>query len=382
MFMTKNDRVKVAIIRCETYDEKEVYNAVKKGIDLIGGIDLFVKPHEKILLKVNCLAGSKPDDAVTTHPSILNAVIKILHGAHGKNLSLSYGDSPGFGKPALSLEQSGFKDVAEKHNVKLGDFTEGKTKEFPQGLETKSFNIANACLESDGIISLSKMKTHMLAKITGAVKNQFGCVYGLNKANFHLKIPNPTNFSKMLVDLNMLLKPRLFIMDGIVAMEGNGPRGGTPINMNCIIISTDPIAVDSTFCRMIDLDPLTVPTIKYGKLAGLGTYLEEEIEYVGDPIESFINKKFDVERKPVSNDLLKSFMPRFIRNSIYHKPVIDPKKCIKCGICVEACPVEGKALHFVDNKRTAPPKYDYNKCIRCYCCQEMCPQKAISSKGR
>jgi ferredoxin len=226
------------------------------------------------------------------------------------------------------------------------------------------------------------MKTHMLARITGAVKNQFGCVYGLNKANYHLKIPNPTNFSKMLVDLNLLLKPRLYIMDGIVAMEGNGPRGGTPINMNCIIISNDPVAVDSTFCRMIDLDPMLVPTNKYGKIAGLGTYEKQEIEYVGDPINKFINKKFNVVRKQVSNNLIKSLMPKFLRNIIYHKPMIDSLKCIKCGICVNACPVEGKALHFTNNKKDSPPKYDYNKCIRCYCCQEMCPKKAIYSKGR
>ncbi len=379
--MTKS---KVAIIYCDSYNEEKVYQAVKKGINLIGGINQFVKPKEKILLKVNCLVGTNPNDAVTTHPSILNATIKILNENYNEKnkLNLSYGDSPGFGKPEASLETAGFKKIAEKYKVKLGDFNDGKLVEFKDGIEAKSFNIANACLESDGLISLSKMKTHMLARITGAVKNQFGCVYGLNKANYHLKIPNPTNFSKMLVDLNLLLKPRLYIMDGIVAMEGNGPRGGTPINMNCIIISNDPVAVDSTFCRMIDLDPMLVPTNKYGKIAGLGTYEKQEIEYVGDPINKFINKKFNVVRKQVSNNLIKSLMPKFLRNIIYHKPMIDSLKCIKCGICVNACPVEGKALHFTNNKKDSPPKYDYNKCIRCYCCQEMCPKKAIYSKGR
>jgi uncharacterized protein (DUF362 family)/NAD-dependent dihydropyrimidine dehydrogenase PreA subunit len=375
-------KTKIAIIRCESYDEKTVYDAIKKGINLIGGIGLFVKKNEKILLKVNCLAGANPDEAVTTHPTILNAMIKILEE---KNISSIYGDSPGFGKPDSELKHAGFQDVADKHNIKLGDFNDGKTINFPEGIVCKKFNIANACLKSggtDGIISLSKMKTHSLTRITGAVKNQFGCVYGLNKAGYHLSTPNPTNFSRMLIDLNLLIKARLFIMDGICAMEGNGPRGGKPVKMNCIIMSSDPVAIDSAFCRMINLDPVLVPTIKYGRIAGLGTYLPEELEYVGDPIESFINKRFDVTRKPVSNDLIKSIMPVFFRNMIYQKPIIDPKKCIKCGICVKACPVEGKALHFKDNKKDKPPVYNYNKCIRCYCCQEMCPQKAISVKGR
>jgi ferredoxin len=191
----------------------------------------------------------------------------------------------------------------------------------------------------------------------------------------------------MLVELNLLLKPRLFIMDGIIAMEGNGPRSGTPVKMNCIIVSSDPVAIDSTFCRMINIDPATVPTNKYGKMYGLGTYDLENIEYVGDPIEDFMNPYFKIDRKPVSNDLFKSIMPAFVRNQLFPKPMIDPEKCVKCGICVSACPVEGKALNFKDSDtnpgtkdKTQPPVYDYDKCIRCYCCQEMCPHHAIHVK--
>jgi uncharacterized protein (DUF362 family)/NAD-dependent dihydropyrimidine dehydrogenase PreA subunit len=371
------NKVKVAIVRCERYDKELVYQAVKRGIELIGGIKSIVKENERILLKVNCLVGKKPEEAVTTHPSILNAMINILQE---NKVIVSYGDSPGFGKPETELKLSGFTDVAERHGVKLGDFEKGWAIDAPNGIECKKFHIANACLETDGIISLSKMKTHQLTRITGAVKNQFGCVYGLHKTSFHMKIPNPTNFSKMLVDLSALLRPRLYIMDGVVAMQGNGPSGGTPVHMNCIIISTDPIAVDSTFCRMINLDPAQVPTIKYGKTAKLGTYDLEEIEYVGEPLADFMNIEFDVLRKPVSNNLWKSFLPRPIRNAIYSKPVIDPAICVRCGVCISVCPVEGKALNFKYSKKD-PPVYNYNKCIRCYCCQEMCPHKAISVKG-
>jgi len=88
-------------------------------------------------------------------------------------------------------------------------------------------------------------------------------------------------------------------MDGIMAMEGNGPRGGTPKNMNVILLSSDPIALDATVCRIIGLDPKFVPTIVFGKEAGLGTYNEEEIEILGERLDSFKDLSFNVRREPV-----------------------------------------------------------------------------------
>ena len=376
-------KTKVAIIRCESYDEKLVYNAVKKAIGLIGGIDSFAKKGENILLKVSNLAGAKPEEAVCTHPSILNAVIKVLLE---KNISVFYGDSPGFEKPVTALTKSGLKEIGDGYSLEIGDFEHGKAVDFPKAMVCNKFNIANACLEADGIISLPKMKTHGLARITGAVKNQMGCIYGLHKAALHVKYPNSVTFSKMLVDLNSLLKPRLCIMDGIMAMEGNGPRGGEPVKMNCIIVSTDPVAVDATFCRMINLKPSFVPTNKYGKMSGLGTFDLKELDYKGDSLNSFVNKKFKVKRIPVGASIFSS-SGRLIMNALYAKPVIVAEKCTKCGVCVDECPVEGKALQFKKlngnnsklNKKE-PPVYDYDKCIRCYCCQEMCPYKAIYLK--
>jgi len=368
--MTKS---KVAIVECKNYDDEVVYQAVKRGIELIGGIENFVKKTEKILLKPNILTGAAPDEAVTTHPAVFGGIARLLVEA---GYNVSYGDSPGFGSVSGSLTKCGLTSVAQKYNLKLADFEKGKSVDFPEGLFWKKYDFANACFENDAIISLPKMKTHALARITGAVKNQFGCVYGLNKASFHIKIPNATNFAKMLVDINNFIKPRLFIMDGIVAMEGNGPRGGDPVKMNCLIISNDSVAVDSTFCRMVDMNPEFVDTNIYGKKTGLGTYHLEEIEYFGDSIEKFYNKSFRVVRKPADNEMILSmFAP--LKNSLIPRPVINASKCLKCGVCVESCPVDGKALNFKDGKKVKPPVYDYKKCIRCYCCQEMCPYKAI-----
>ncbi len=370
---------KVAIIRCESYDEETVYAALSRGVKLLGGIGSFVRKGEKILMKPNVLAGSAPDLAVTTHPAVFNAVARILTAAGAE---VSYGDSPGFGKPLDALTKSGLSQVAERYGLPLADFEHGQSVENPDGFVGKRFDIANAALETDGIVSLPKMKTHALTRVTGAVKNQFGCVYGLNKAAFHVRVPNQVHFSKMLVDLNLMLRTRLFVMDGIMAMEGNGPRGGKPVAMNCLVISSDPVAVDSTFCRMIDLDPTFIPTITHGAERGLGKYEVADIEYLGDDPASFRKPDFDAVRKPVIDTNKKGLGagPAFLQNAIYPRPVIDPAICVKCGICVESCPVEGKAVNFRNGNRKAPPVYTYSKCIRCYCCQEMCPYKAITVK--
>lgn len=369
------EKSKVALLRCESYDPEDVYNVIKRGIDLIGGIDKFIKSNEKILIKPNILAGRSPEKATTTHPAVFEAVVRILNE---KNVNITYGDSPGFDKPSVGLAKSGITTVAEKYNINQADFDGGKRVSYNEGVIAKSFVIANGVLDSDGIISLPKMKTHQLTRVTGAVKNQFGCVCGINKAGYHVTLPNATNFCKMLVELNKFLKPRFFIMDGILAMEGNGPASGNPVKMNCIIISSDPVAVDSIFCKLVDINPLFIPTNTYGKESGLGNYEIENIELLGDDINTFIKKDFDVIRKPLKEDLFLSKL-QFLRQFFVSRPFINKMECIKCGICVESCPVEGKAVYFKNGRKEAPV-YDYKKCIRCYCCQEVCPHKAIFVK--
>lgn len=375
----------VVLLRCENYDDDVVYKVICRGLELLGELESLIHRDERVLLKVNNLASSKPEEVVTTHPAVLKAVGRLFKERGYRNLS--YGDSPGFEKPSVSLGKSGFSRVAEELGIPLGDFETGRRIDFPEGAACNSFDIATAVLQADALVSLSKMKTHALARITGAVKNQFGCVYGLNKAAFHVKLPTGAQFSRMLVDLNRLLKPRLYIMDGVMAMEGNGPRGGTPRKMNCLLFSTDPVALDATFCRLINLDPAFVPTNFYGKEYGLGTYSKEEIELLGDPIESLMAPDFDVVRKPQRFKSIKenqssvtqgvATLGKYVTRRWASRPHIITEKCIKCGICVDACPVKGKALRFKPGKKKEPPVYTYSKCIRCFCCQEMCPQKAI-----
>ena len=369
--MKKN---KVAVIRCEKYDDTQVLNSIKRGVDLLGGIALFVKSGEKIVLKPNILFGSDPEKCVTTHPAVFRAAGNLLKEA---GVNVLYGDSPGFGKSEPNLRKSGLKQVGDELGFILADFDSGRPVSHKDALLVKKFVIANGVLDTDGLISLPKLKTHGLVRFTGAVKNQFGCVPGFFKGQFHVKLPDPYDFATMLVDLNTLIKPRLYIMDGITAMEGNGPRSGKPKQLGVLLISADPIALDAIACRIIALNPEVVPTAKPGEKAGLGTYHSENIEIVGDPLESFIDKSFNVNRTtPMANT--SGRIRTFIKNKITQRPLIVKEKCTHCGTCVKMCPVEPKAVDWYKGDKTKPPKHNYDRCIRCYCCQETCPEGAIT----
>lgn len=362
----------VAAVRCSSYDCAEVQEAVNRGLALLGGAESFVQPSERILLKPNLLIGRTPERAVTTHPSVFRAVAMAFQAADAE---LSYGDSPGVGKPQTAAQRAGLLEVAQELGVALADFTHGETVFFPEGRQNKQFIIARGALSADGIVSLPKMKSHGLTRMTGAIKNQFGCVPGPLKAEFHARLPVVELFSQMLVDLNRFLKPRLFIMDGIVAMEGNGPQNGTPRPMNVLLFSRDPVALDATVCRLIDLDTKLVLPIQYGIEFGLGKC--ETIKYLGDPIELFVNTEFVVNRRPLPTTEQPGRASRIARRFVVPKPFIRAAKCTKCGTCVSVCPVDPKAVEFRGTGRVGPPVHDYQRCIRCYCCQELCPEGAI-----
>jgi uncharacterized protein (DUF362 family)/NAD-dependent dihydropyrimidine dehydrogenase PreA subunit len=367
---------KVALIRCDSYNEDAVRNAVERGLTLLGGPDKFSKKGENILLKPNLLIGDLPEKCTTTNPSVFKAVSEIFMTTGAK---ISYGDSPALGSLKVAAKKTGFRAVAEKLNIEPADFKTGEDFFFKDGRQNRKFIIAKGVLDSDGIISLPKLKTHGFQRLTGCVKNQFGCIPGVLKGEYHVKLPDADDFGKMLVDLTRLVNPRLYIMDGICAMQGNGPRGGTPRKMNLLLFSEDPIALDATICRLIGLNPLYVPTIKFGQEFGAGTYLEDEIELAGDDFEAFVVKNFDVEKAPLQPYKKKRFQ-KFINNRILLKPYILKDLCVQCGMCVEMCPVNPKAVNWFNRDKSKSPVYHYDDCIRCYCCQEMCPESAIKLK--
>jgi uncharacterized protein (DUF362 family)/Pyruvate/2-oxoacid:ferredoxin oxidoreductase delta subunit len=367
---------KVVLIRCESYEGAAVAAAMRKGFELLGGAGKFARQGEKIILKVNLLLGAAPEKCVTTHPAVLTAAGGLLKAAGAK---VYYGDSPSFGSTLAAARKAGMTAPAKEAGMELADFGKGEPVSFAEGRQNRNFVIAKPVLESDGIISLPKLKTHAFQKFTGCIKNQFGCVPGILKAEFHVKLPNANDFAKMLVDLDRLVHPRLYIMDGIYAMEGNGPSGGTPRKMGLLLFSEDPVALDATVCRLLNLDPALVPTTKFGQEFGRGTYEQHKIELLGDGLSGFKTDNFVIDRSPIRPYTARGVL-KFLNALVLPKPVIDKKKCVRCGMCVQMCPVDPKAVNWVNGDKSIPPAHDYARCIRCYCCQEVCPEKAIGIK--
>jgi uncharacterized protein (DUF362 family)/NAD-dependent dihydropyrimidine dehydrogenase PreA subunit len=364
---------RVALIHCASYEEVAVKAAVDRGLALLGGAGRFARSGERILLKPNMVAADPPERCSTTHPAVFKAVAQAFLAT---GAVIRYGDSPGLGNIESSLRKSGLQQAAESLGVELADFRTGQEVFFAEGRQNRKFVIARGVLDCDGLISLPKLKTHGLERLTGAIKNQFGCVPGMLKGEFHVKLPGADAFARMLVDLNRLVKPRLYVMDGIRAMEGNGPRGGTPVAMNLLLLSEDPVALDATVCRLVAVQPEKVPTVKYGAAWGAGAAAADGIDLVGDAFHIFRRPDFKLDRSAV-RPLKNAFLRRHLNRHLVPRPEIRPGRCVRCGICVGMCPVQPKAVRWKKDDHSSPPVHDYEICIRCYCCQEMCPESAI-----
>ena len=163
---------KVSLTRCESYESGEVRAAVKRAVDLIGGMGSFIKPGDNVLIKPNLLSASPPEKAVTTHPEVLRAVIRLVKASGGIP---GVGDSHGGSHHRMEAvyEKTGIGGVCDNENVKKLIFEKSK--------KINNIPIAAAALEADKIISLPKFKTHSLTVLTAGIKNMFGIVPGLYK---------------------------------------------------------------------------------------------------------------------------------------------------------------------------------------------------------
>lgn len=374
---------KVVLLPCGEYDEEKVYTLLKQGLYLVGGVEALIPKDGKILLKPNLLKRAEVEKAVITHPVVVGAFARILRENGYEQIVLA--DSCGHGTTQAVIRGTGMDTYLEKYQIPAIDYSEGIKVDYPQGIQAKEFILPKELLEQNCVISLSKMKTHALERITGAVKNSYGFVYGFHKAKGHTQYPSADSFARMLIDLNKCVAPKLYVMDGIVAMEGNGPGSGDPVQMNVMLMSTDPVALDSVFSRLVYLKPEMVPTNYHGEKMGLGTWKEEEITLLtpdgeismSEAVKRYGNPQFNVDRTEVRKNIWTRMAGAL--NIFQKKPYIENDKCVHCGICVQSCPVPGKAVDFRKGK-DKPPVYDYKKCIRCFCCQEMCPKKAIQVK--
>jgi len=357
----------VSIARCTTYDHTRVREAVISLLKPLGGIEAFVQPGERVLLKPNLLAAKAPEAAVTTHPAVVKAVAELLRDA---GCRVMIGDSPGIGGFRKVADKSGISQAARESGAELVEFDE--TIELRGGGTFRRIAIARAYWEADKIINLPKLKTHEMMTMTCAVKNLFGAVVGAEKPAWHLKAgTSREQFARLLLEIYLLKKPALTIVDGIVAMEGNGPGSGDPVELGALIAGVNPVAVDMVAGRLAGIPGELLHVEREAARMGLAGTKMEEIEIAGVSPDRFEGPQFSL---PTGLDVqfgLPAFIKKGLRRHLTSFPVADARRCVLCGICRDACPPEAITI------KNSSLVINHGSCIRCWCCRELCPHDAM-----
>ncbi len=359
---------KVAIQKCDSYHPDAMDAAVEAAFQLLGGGDTLLNGSGPCLVKPNLLSANPADAGITTHPAVVGAVCKALRGTRVK---VRVGDSPGRGDTLEVAETAGIAGAARRSGAEMVAFDDEVAVRNPGGRVCKQFTLARAVSEADTVINVPKMKTHGFMMYTGAVKNLFGCIPGTRKAALHLRYQDPAEFSEMLLDLYELVRPAASVLDAVMAMDGEGPSHGRVRPFGAILVSRDAVALDTVAVHLANGDPMRVPYLAAARERGSGETRLENIEILGERLDSVQVHDFQFPGGRYSRLLNMGSRARRIMTAY---PSVDPTKCTGCGECGRACPVKGIVVN--DGKAVI----DHGPCIRCYCCHEMCPRGAIVLK--
>ena len=366
----------VSIVRCAEYTQDECTRALTQVLEPLGGLE-WVQPGMKIVIKANLVSAMKPDKAATTHPALLAALTRLLIA---RGASVVIGDSPGGLYNAAFLNRvyaaTGMREAEEAGAVLNHNFSQN-TADFPEAHIAKHFTYTAYLDEADAIISFCKLKSHGMMSLSAATKNLFGVIPGTMKPEYHFRYPDPMDFAGMIVDLNSYFKPRLFLVDAVQTMEGNGPTAGTPRYMGALLAGTDCHKVDLVCAKLIGLDPMAVPTLRSAADFGLCPECADEVEVSGSVGDFAISDFKRIERKRSLQ--FESILPgkagkvfgKIAQKALRSSPRLHKSECVGCGLCANVCPA--KAIEIVEKKACI----DRSKCIRCFCCQEFCPKGAM-----
>lgn len=368
----------VALVRCGSYERREVEKAVGRAVELLGGIERYIKPGMKVLLKCNLLSRKRPEEAVTVHPAVVEAVVRAVQSAGAIPV---IADSPGglYTERVLKgiYKACGMEEVHERTGALLNYDTDIVEVSHPEGKVAKRMTVIKVLQDVDAVISLAKLKTHELTLFTGAVKNLFGVIPGMTKAEYHLRMKRIEEFSDLLVDICTYVKPVLSVMDGIEGMEGNGPSAGRPRHIGALLMSSNPHALDVVSAALVGLPVERICTVQRAKERGLCSTKLEDMEIIGDSFDELYVSDFKLPDSKKLGFLVRALesnnrVSEFLKFYLGPYPMIKYDACAGCGYCAKHCPP--KAIKMVEGK----PRIDLSVCIRCYCCQELCPYKAVA----
>lgn len=359
----------VALARCTSYNLDQVRRQLRQLLAPLGGMAAFVSAGQRVLLKPNLLSAKPPEAAVTTHPVLVQAVAELVQQAGGL---VVIGDSPGIGSLERVAEKSGIAAVARGLGVPLVAFQ--TTQQVSGSGIFRQFELSREYLAADLVINLPKLKTHEMMTLTCGVKNLYGSVVGAAKAGLHLTAGRSRElFAGLLLEIAQARPVALTIVDGICAMEGDGPSSGNPRQLGWLLAGANPVAVDLVAGRLVGIPSELLPVEQEARRRRIPGADWQEIALLGEPFEA-VKEPF---RLPGGLDVqfgLPKFVKELLRNQLSPLPVADPQLCVLCGICRDACPP--CAISITNNAL----KVDSGRCIRCWCCRELCPYQALAVK--
>jgi len=360
-------QTRVAVARCPEYRPEDIAKALEKLFAELGGLKQFVPPGASVLIKPNLLSDRSPEKAVTTHPEVARALIRMIRQCGGRPF---IGDSPcGAIKMDSVLETTGFRALCAEEDVKFVAFEKEPCR--THAYEGVPLAITKSAFDADLIINVPKLKTHDFTCLTNAVKNVFGLLPGFQKALLHKSFPTPQLFSGCLAHLYSVVKPRLTVCDAITAMEGDGPAAGTPVKLGFLAASSDGVALDRVLGHKLGFDFHEVPYFEPLQKTGAGELDLDRIELAGDA--NYLDDLRPLQ-KPGTAGMAHRIPRRLVRllePYLWIRPAFKDN-CTSCLRCVAACPL--KALAPAQKKH---PSLDREKCIGCCCCHEACPEQAI-----
>jgi uncharacterized protein (DUF362 family)/Pyruvate/2-oxoacid:ferredoxin oxidoreductase delta subunit len=346
-------------IRRASYDAGTLRPLVFAMLDSLGGARL--GPGSRVLIKPNLLAPATPRRAILTHPAVIRCAVEYVLEKGARPL---VADSPAIGRFDILMRVSGIREALRGLDCECRPFRASVRVDV--GEPFGFIDLAEDAVQADAIVNLAKFKTHSQMLLTLAVKNLFGCVVGYRKPEWHMRAGVDRGmFAQLIVRIGRTLKPAFNLVDGILALEGEGPgRGGVPRPLGILLAGEDPFAVDLAACRIIGLDPLRLPVLEAAERLGVPA-AEPAID--GEPVAI---RDFRLPRlTPIVFG--PAFLQGFLRRQVIRRPVCDATACRMCGECWKICPARAIAAE------RQPLSFDYDRCIRCYCCIEVCPFGAL-----
>ncbi|MEO0647301.1 MAG: DUF362 domain-containing protein [Cyanobacteria bacterium J06650_10] len=314
----------VSLLTAKTYEIETLTQRLTELLAPLGGIEHFVKPGDRVLLKPNLLTGARPTKECTTRPEIVYCVAKLVQAAGGKPF---LGDSPAFGSARGVAKANGLLTWAKKIDLPIVELhgkryaveraaIGGKSAEGAAVDESfDNFLLSKEAMDADVVINLPKVKSHVQMTITLGVKNLFGCVPGKMKAWWHMEAgQDAQRFSAMLVETARMISPELTIIDGIIGHEGNGPSGGEPRELGVLGASADVFALDRAMVEVLGVSPDRVPILLESQRLGLCSSLAA-IDFPLQRPESLKIKGWQLPAKMMPIDF---GAPRVLRSTFKH----------------------------------------------------------------